>query len=134
MRPRISWCRIDAADTVAVCDAAGAGIAAAGGADFVALLDVGVVAEDDGADGLFFKVEGDAHAAVGEFQQLGVHRAGKPVDAGNAVAGFGHGTDVGSDDGGAESLDLLAQDRGDLLSAYCHSYPSSCGVGGMRGG
>ena len=65
----------------------------AGGFDGVAFLDLQVVAEDDRADGLFFKVEDLAHRAVLEFQQFAGHRIAKAIDAGDAVADFDNGSD-----------------------------------------
>jgi hypothetical protein len=51
---------------------------AAGRLDRVAFLDLEVVAEDDGADRVFFEVEDLAHRAVLELQQLAGHRARRP--------------------------------------------------------
>ena len=94
---------------------------AAGRADLVAFLDVDVVAEDDGADGLLFEVQGDAHLAVGELQQLRVawrrrargygrrrRRPRSPCRRRSRRREL------------PKSFDLLPQDRGNLFSAYCH--------------
>src|SRR5439155_12921438 len=58
----------------------------AGGLNRVALLDLQVVAEDDGADRLLLQVEHLAHRAVLELQQLAGHRVAQAVDPGDAVA------------------------------------------------
>jgi hypothetical protein len=61
----------------------------AGGADLVALLDFGVLAEDDDADGILFKVEGlAANAGAGELDHFASHDAAQAVDARDAVADF----------------------------------------------
>ena len=94
---------------------------AAGGAHLVAFLDVLVVAEDDGADGLLLEVEGEAHRAVGELEQLGVLCVAEAVGAGHAVAGFDDDADVGRDRWSLELLDLLAEDGCDLFGANGHA-------------
>ena len=68
----------------------------AGGADLVAFLDVGEVADDDGADFGFLEVERDADDAVGEFEHLVERGAGEAFDLGHAVGDFADGADVGS--------------------------------------
>ena len=59
---------------------------AAGRLDLVALLERGVVAQDQGADRLLLEVEGHAHDPVAEVEQLLRERAGEAVDLGDAVA------------------------------------------------
>jgi hypothetical protein len=59
---------------------------ATGRLDRVAFLDVDWVAQDDRADRLLFEVEGHAHDAAGELEQLRARRAGEAVDLGDAVA------------------------------------------------
>ena len=105
---------------------------AAGGAHLVAFLDALVVAEDDGADGLFLEVEGEAHGAVGELEQLGVAGVAEPVGAGHAVAGFDDDTDVGRDGRSLELLDLLAEDGCDLFGANGHAASLLCGAARRR--
>ena len=51
---------------------------AAGGLDGVAFLDARGVAEDDGADRLLLEVQGHAHDAARELEQLRGQRAGRP--------------------------------------------------------
>jgi hypothetical protein len=60
----------------------------AGGADFVAFLDFGVIAENDRADFGLFQVEREAGDAVAEIQHLVEHRVGEAFDLGHAVADF----------------------------------------------
>jgi hypothetical protein len=66
----------------------------AGGADFVAFLDLGVIAENDRADFGLFEVEREAGDAVAEVQHLVEHRVGEAFDLGHAVADFADGADV----------------------------------------
>src|SRR3972149_6050754 len=84
---------------------------ATGRSDLVALPDPLVVAEDDGADGVFFQVQGHPHDVVGELHQLAVHAAAQAVYAGDAVAGSDHRPHVHRRDGAAELLYLLPDDR-----------------------
>ncbi len=64
-----------------------------GAADFVAFVDLQVVAEDDDADRVLFEVEGQADDAAWELDHFAGHHAGQAVDAGDAVAHFEHATD-----------------------------------------
>ena len=59
---------------------------AAGAADFVPLVNLEVIAEDDHAHRVFFEVEGQAEDIVGEFDHLAGHDAGEAIDAGHTVA------------------------------------------------
>src|SRR5205814_5643615 len=54
---------------------------AAGAADDVALLDRAVVAQQHGADVVFFEVEHHPDDVAGKLQQLARHRLLEPVDA-----------------------------------------------------
>src|SRR5206468_4034056 len=70
----------------------------AGAADFVALLELEVVAEHDGADVVFFEVERErgnrlAGLARVNLEHLSRHRLLKAVDASNSVLHFEDGTD-----------------------------------------
>src|SRR3972149_2455675 len=93
---------------------------ATGGTDLVALPDPLVVAEDDGADGVFFQVQGHPYHVVGELQQLAVHAAAQAAYAGGAVAGFDHRPHVHRRDGAAELLYLLPDDRRYLFRSDRH--------------
>ena len=54
----------------------------------------GRVAQDDRADGLLLQVEGHAHDAAGELEQLRREGAGQAVDLGDAVADLDDGADA----------------------------------------
>ncbi len=88
---------------------------AAGRLDRVAFLDVRRVAEDDGADGLFFEVEGHAHHAAGELEQLRREGAGEAVDLGDAVADLDDRADAARLGFGPEGLDRVLDDADDLV-------------------
>ena len=63
--------------------------------DLVALLDLLVVAEDDDADGVLFKVERQPlDVGAGEVEHLARHGRGQAVDAGDAVAHLQHPADL----------------------------------------
>src|SRR6185503_19538885 len=66
----------------------------AGPLDRLPLLDAGEVAEDDHADLTGVEVQGEAERAVLELEQLVGHRGGQALDAGDTVAGLGHGADL----------------------------------------
>ena len=66
----------------------------AGGADFVAFVHLGVIAQDDGADFGFFEVQREADDAVAEVEHLVEHRVGQAFDLGHAVADFADDADV----------------------------------------
>ena len=70
----------------------------AGGADFVAFLDLGEIADDDGADFGFLEIERDADDAAGELEHFVERRAGEAFDLGDAVGDFADGADVGLSD------------------------------------
>ena len=89
----------------------------AGGADFGAFLDLGVVAENDGAHFSLFKVEREADDPAAEVEHLVEHRVGEAFDLGHAVADFANGADVLF---GRRGLD--ARDLGfDFLQQITHS-------------
>ena len=76
---------------------------AAGAADFVAFLDLRVIAEQHGADLVFFQVHGDAGDVVRELDQLARHDLFQAVDAGDAVAHRDHRADLGDVDSALRS-------------------------------
>ena len=92
----------------------------AGPAHLVALLDAEVVAEDDDADRALFQVEDLAEGAVLELEQLAGHGVRQAVDAGDAVADLEHPADLGEVDLAAVLLDLLGDDRRDLVDSESH--------------
>ena len=90
----------------------------AGRADFVAFLDLGVIAEDDRADFGFFEVEREADDAVGEFDHLVEHRVGQAFDVRDAVADFADDADVAFGRRGFQPRDL----RFDFFQDGAHNY------------
>ena len=77
---------------------------AAGAADLVAFLDLGIRPDDHDADRLFFEVQGDAHhALLGELDQLEGADVAQAVDAGDAVADLDDRADLAGFDGGTRS-------------------------------
>ena len=68
---------------------------AAGAANLIAFLDVGVRAHDRDADVVLFEVEDDAFDPVGELHQLRRLRGVESVDARDVVADFDDGADFG---------------------------------------
>ena len=107
-------------------DAADDGVAyrdfqqAAGGFDGFAFLDGEVVAEDDGADGIFLEVEHLSHGAVLEFQELAGHGIAQAVDSGDAVADFDDGSDFVDLQSLLEAGDFALEDAGDFRDVDCH--------------
>ena len=93
---------------------------APGRLDRVAFLDRGRVAEDDRADRLLLEVEGHAHQAVREFEQLGRERAGQPIDLGDPVTDLDDGPDAAGLDTGVERVDRGLDDAGDLVGTNGH--------------
>jgi hypothetical protein len=98
----------------------GHGHDAAGALDLVPFLDLREVAHEHGPDGVLFEVEGDAHHAVGQVEQLARHAALEAVDARDAVAQGEDGSHLGDVDAGAEAAELLADDLGDLFGPNVH--------------
>ena len=93
---------------------------AAGRLDRVAFLDPRVVAQDDRADRLLLEVEGHAHHAAGELEQLRRQRALEAVDLGDAVADLDHGADRARLDAGVELVDGRLDDPGDVVGSDGH--------------
>ena len=88
---------------------------AAGRLDRVAFLDRVVVAEDDRADRLLLEVEGHAHDAARELEQLRGERALEAVDLGDAVADLDDRADAPRLGGRVEPVDRGLDDAGDLV-------------------
>ncbi len=99
---------------------------AAGGLDLVAFLDLLVVAQDDRADRLLLEVEGHAHHAAGELEQLRCQRARQTVDLGDAVADLDHGADRACLDAGIELVDGRLQDGRDVFGSDGHRLLPGC--------
>ena len=66
----------------------------AGGADFVAFFELGVVAQNDRADFGLFEVQRQAGDAVAEVDHLVEHGVGQAFDLGDAVADLADDADV----------------------------------------
>ncbi len=92
----------------------------AGGLDLVALLQAGVVAQDQGADRLLLEVEGHPHHPARELEQLRGEGPGQAVDLGDAVAHLDDGADAGDIGPLGEAGNLAANDRGDLVGSNGH--------------
>src|ERR1035437_5275985 len=90
----------------------------AGGADFGAFLDLGVIAKHNRADFSFFEVEREAGDAVAEVQHLVEHRVGEAFDLGHAVADFADGADVLFRGRGLDTGDL----RFNFLQQITHKF------------
>ena len=66
----------------------------ASSANFAALRDLGVIAQNDRADLGFFKIQREADDAVAEVEHFIEHRVGQAFDFGHAVADLADGADV----------------------------------------
>ena len=83
----------------------------------LALLDLLPVAEERGADVVLLEVEREAGDAVLELDQLHGDTGLEAVDPGDPVADLQDGADLGEIGLDVVLLDLLAQDRSDLVWA-----------------
>ena len=88
---------------------------AAGRLDQLLLLEAGVLAQDDGADGLLVEVEGQALGPVLELEDLVDRAAGQAGDAGDAVADLDDAADLLGPDLGRVVVDVLLERGGDLV-------------------
>ena len=86
-----------------------------GAPDGLALLDVLPLAEERGADVVFFEVEGEADDAVLELEHLQRDCVLETVGAGDAVAHLQDGSDLGEIGLDVVVLDPFLQDRGDFI-------------------
>ena len=117
---------------------------AAGRLDQLLLLEAGVLAQDDGADGLLVQVEGQALGAVLELQDLVDRAAGQAGDAGDAVADLDDAADLLGPDLGRVVVDVLLERSGDLVGVdgqlshrllpFVLGFLESCRPPRMRGG
>jgi hypothetical protein len=79
-------------------------------AHLVALVEVAVVAQDDGADLVLLEVQRKAVSLVRKFEQLAGHRVLKAVDLRDAVTGGDDTPDVRRDKARVEILQPLPDD------------------------
>src|SRR5687767_4479552 len=93
--------------------------------DDVAFLDRLVVAEQHGADALFFQVERDAEHAVRELEHLARHCPLDAVDTRDPVADGDNATDFGHVDLDGIVADLVANNFGDFVRSDIHRRYSS---------
>src|SRR3954469_8735898 len=98
---------------------------APGALDRIPFLDVGVVAEQHGADALFFEVQRDAEQTVRELEHLPGHRVLDAVNPRDAVADRHDGADFGDGDVNGIRPDLVADDLGDFFSLDIHLYSAT---------
>ena len=93
--------------------------------DFVALFDLGVVAQQHGAHLGLVQVHGQSGHAVGELDQLARHHFVQAMHARNAVAQRDHRADLIHLDALLVVLNLLAEQRGYLVRVdLCHVFPA----------
>ncbi len=95
----------------------------AGALDGVAFADLGVVAEEHGADLVFVEVHGEAGYAVGKLDELAGHDLVQAVDARDTVAEGDDGADLVDLDALLEVLNLLAKQLCYLICLdLCHVF------------
>ena len=87
----------------------------AGALDLVTFLNFGVVAQQHGADLVFFQVHGESRDIVREIEQFAGHDLVESVDAGDAVADGHDRADFIDSNLGFVVVDLLADELGDLV-------------------
>ena len=95
----------------------------AGALDGVAFLELGVVAEEHGADLVFVEVHGEAGDVVGELDELAGHDLVEAVDACDTVAERDDGADLVDLDRLVVVLNLLAKQLCYLICVdLCHVF------------
>ena len=99
---------------------------APGRLDRVAFLDLGLVAEDDGADVVLLEVQCDARGATRKLEQLVHHALVEAVDARDAVTDLEDRADVRLLHLALEAFDLLLQDARDFGRFEIHRLIRSC--------
>src|SRR5262249_2723788 len=102
---------------------------AAGAFHRVAFLDLGVVAEEHGADALLFQVQRDAVNAVRELEHLAGHRLFDAVPARDAVADRHDRADFGDVHVDGIAADLVADNFGNFFGLDVHSQPGGFAPG-----
>ena len=83
--------------------------------DLVAFLDLGEIAQQHGADLIFFQVHGDSGNVVRELDQFARHDLFEAVNAGDAIAHGDHRADLGHVDRAFVVFNLLAENLGNLV-------------------
>ncbi|MBA7615052.1 hypothetical protein ES703_22328 [subsurface metagenome] len=89
-------------------------------AHLVSFFNLGIIAQYDSGHAIFFQVQGDAHNIVGKLQQLVILGRRQPVNAGDAIANLNHGADIDHGHRCPELLNLLFDDRNNVLPSYGH--------------
>src|SRR3990172_77898 len=87
----------------------------------VALFDHVGLAEQRGADVVFFEVKRNAENPMGKFQQLARRDLIEPMDPRDAIAGREHGADLLNFDAFFVIANLFFDDSADLRCPYLHS-------------
>ena len=80
-----------------------------------------VVAENNGTDGITFKVEREAIGIAGEFQHFALHHVVKTVHAANTVGHRNHGALGTEISRNPEAFDSLLQQFADFTRIKLHS-------------
>ena len=96
---------------------------AAGASDFRAFLHGEGIAENHGADAVFFKVERHAHDAALELKQLGIGDSRQAVNLRYAVTDFNDCADINHAQVAPELFNLAPDYRSNILSSDCHAGP-----------
>src|SRR5262249_53950462 len=78
----------------------------AGGADFIAFLKKGVVAQDDHSDFCFLEIKRQASDAVAQVQHFVEHCVRKPLDSRDAISDFANHADVSLSGGWLDARNL----------------------------
>ena len=91
--------------------------------DLPALVEVEVVAQDDGADAVLLEVQGKPEDAGLELEHLHGHGPAHAVDAGDAVAELDDGADLVHGDVPRIVADLFADPRRNLFKIDAHASP-----------
>ena len=99
----------------------GNGKDATGGLNRIAFGNVFVVAENNGTDGITFKVEREAIGIAGEFQHFALHHVVKTVHAANTVGHRNHGALGTEISRNPEAFDSLLQQFADFTRIKLHS-------------
>ena len=79
-----------------------------------------VVAENNGTDGITFKVKREAIGIAGEFQHFTLHHVAQTMNAGNAVGQRNHRALSAKISGNAEAFDTLLQQFADFTGIELH--------------
>ena len=88
-----------------------------GAAHLIPLLDLRVVSEDNHANTVLFKIECKPNNPIGELDQFVIPGPIKTMNASDAIADLNHSAHIHHCHHGAELLDLLSDDRGNILGS-----------------